>query len=57
MVGNSGNGFGGFGDGDFFEDLIHYHYGNSGYAQHVEWDLNKTLKTLTETLTALFIMA
>ena len=25
--------------------------------QHVEWDLNKTSKTLTETLTALFLMA
>ena len=24
-------------------------------AQHVEWDLNKTSKTLTETLTALFL--
>ncbi len=27
------------------------------YSQHVEWDLNKTSKTLTETLTALFLMA
>ena len=24
--------------------------------QHVEWDLNKTSKTLTQTLTALFLM-
>ena len=28
-----------------------------GAAQHVEWDLNKTSKTLTETLMALFLMA
>ena len=26
------------------------------YSQHVEWDLDKTSKTLTETLTALFLM-
>ena len=25
--------------------------------QHVEWDLNKTSKTVTETLTGLFLMA
>ena len=26
-------------------------------AQHVEWDLNKTSKTLTETLIGLFLVA
>ena len=37
--------------------FANYRAGGTGVAQQVEWDLNKTSKTLTETITALFLMA